>query len=177
MLGSVLTTYYFIYVLTLCKYVLVSIWGCMCVIVFLPPCTINLHVCVCVCTITGFFLSALQRGNASRALRLTEPAFIFTQKQTQQLCWGFASRSSQSLCSQQNAVTGYRYHFLCSLTENLHPLHNFSDNLQKKATNLFNWQYLYSKLLLGQVFCGISIFDSIGFTQMKRDTCILKKCP
>lgn len=137
------------------------------------------YVCLCVRSQASSSLHCKKETQAGLdSLCLTQPAFIFTQEQTPQLCWGFASRSCRSLCSQINTVTGYRYHLFCSLTENLHPVVQLlRQSAEKKATNLFNWQYLYPKLLLGQVFCGISIFDSTGFTQMKRDTCMLKKCP
>lgn len=169
--GFVLTTWYFIYASNL---------ACVCMCVY-----------KCVCA-RGYVSSSLNASSSLhckeeaqaglRSLRLTEWAFIFTPEQTPQPCWGFASQSSTSLCSEIKTVTGYRYHLFCSLTEHLQPiaqlcLQSAGKKKKKRATNLFNWQDLHSKLLLGQVFCGISIFDSTGFTQMKRDTCTLKKCP
>lgn len=148
-----------------------------------------MYVCVykCVCA-RGYVSSSLNASSSLhckeeaqaelRSLRLTEWAFIFAPEQTPQPCWGFASQSCKPLCSEIKTMTGYRYHLFCSLTEHLQPIAQLclQSAGKKRATNLFNWQDLHSKLLLGQVFCGISIFDSTGFTQMKRDTCTLKKC-
>lgn len=93
--------------------------------------------CMCLCVWSQAPLYCEEETQAGLdSLCLAEPPFIFTQEQKLQLCWGFASQCWQSHCSQINSITGYPYHLLCSLTENLHSLDNFCDTLHEKKQQI-----------------------------------------
>lgn len=83
------------------------LYECACdlpIFVLLPPCTVT------------------RKLKLSFAASILLSRFHLHLEQTAQPWWGFASQGCESPCSEIKAITGYRCHLLCSLTEDLQPV-------------------------------------------------------